>query len=372
MAVTLRNRRWFRLLSHACRTILALTFVLSGFVKSIDPWGTALNVGNYLAAYGLESLGDYVMAFSIWLCGAELMMGLMLLFKVRIRLISIFAICSMTFFTVLTLVSATLIPIEDCGCFGDFLKLTPWETFTKNAILWPMTVIVWWRYRPDRILKMSRLEMLLTVLFCSCSMGLGVYCYRHLPLLDFLPYRKGVNIAAAMEEARTRTAEEKVVLVYRNRQNGRLREFSLDDTAWHNEEKWEWVETRVEDNPDHIEPTILEFNILSLEGEVTDALLSVKGALYLLCTDTLPVEDKECEMHLCAAVEQARNEGAAVVCLTSDSLPESGRTLLGGSCDVECYNVDAKTLKTILRAEAGLVILRDGVISEKLNWRDIE
>ncbi len=126
------------------------------------------------------------MVFSIWLCGAELMMGCMLLFKVRIRLISIFAVLSMLFFTLLTLLSATLIPVEDCGCFGEALKLTPWETFVKNVVLLPMAFVVWWRYRPDKIFAFKPLEIVLTCTFFFLAMYLGYYCYIHLPL-DGLP-----------------------------------------------------------------------------------------------------------------------------------------------------------------------------------------
>ena len=127
----MRNRA-FKWLSHACRIVLGVTFIFSGFVKTVDPWGTAIKIQEYLSIYGLESLSGLRFGFSIWLCGAELMMGLMLLFKVRIRLISIFALASMIFFTVLTFLSATWLPVEDCGCFGDAVKLTPWETFAKN------------------------------------------------------------------------------------------------------------------------------------------------------------------------------------------------------------------------------------------------
>ena len=88
--------------ANICRIIVGLTFVFSGFVKAVDPWGTALKVNEYLSIYGIEQLQPLSMIFSIWLCGAELMMGLMLTFKVRTRLISIFALVSMTFFTVLT------------------------------------------------------------------------------------------------------------------------------------------------------------------------------------------------------------------------------------------------------------------------------
>ena len=232
MGVSLRNRRWYRVLSHVCRVLFALTFIFSGFFKAIDPWGTAVTVYNYLVTYNLESLKPLVMIFSIWLCGAELMMGCMLLFKLRIRLVSIFALLSMTFFTILTFLSATFIPIEDCGCFGEVVKLTPWQTFIKNLVLLPMIVIVWWRYRPDRMFAFSRLEFTLACLFCTFSMGVGTYCYYHLPLVDLLPYKEGTNIAQAMDEARNRQMQSDVVLIYRNIRTGKLREFSLDDNAW--------------------------------------------------------------------------------------------------------------------------------------------
>ena len=115
-----------KIAAHVCRAVLAATFICSGFVKSVDPWGTALRVNEYLSIYGLDALERWSMEFSIWLCGAELMMGLMLLFKVRIRLVSIFTLASMSLFTVITFLSATWLPVEDCGCFGDALKLSPW------------------------------------------------------------------------------------------------------------------------------------------------------------------------------------------------------------------------------------------------------
>ena len=134
--------RKLKIASHVCRTLVGLTFIFSGFVKAVDPWGTALRVNEYLSIYGIEQFLPYSMIFSVWLCGAELMMGLMLMFRVRTRLISIFALVSMTFFTVLTFLSATWIPVEDCGCFGDALKLSPWQTFFKNLVLLPMVFLI--------------------------------------------------------------------------------------------------------------------------------------------------------------------------------------------------------------------------------------
>ena len=262
----MRKTRVFKLIANICRLILACTFILSGFTKVIDPWGTAMKVNEYLSIYGVESLQPASMAFSIWLCGAELMMGCMLLFKVRIRLISIFAVLSMLFFTALTLLSATLIPVEDCGCFGEALKLTPWQTFFKNLALLPMAFVVWWRYRPDKIFAFNALEIVLTVTFFFLSMYLGYYCYRHLPLIDFLPYKVGVNIWEGMHAPAVEPGETETVLVYRNLETGKLHEFSLEDTAWQDAGKWEWVDTRTTEEMPAIRPLMSEFALRDAEG----------------------------------------------------------------------------------------------------------
>ena len=370
------RRRPFRNLAHICRFILAATFIVSGFVKSVDPWGTALKVNEYLSIYGLEWLAPISMPFSIWMCGAELMMGLMLTFKVRIRLVSIFAVLSMIFFTVLTFLSATWIPVEDCGCFGEVLKLTPWQTFYKNLILLPMAVVVWWRYRPDKIFVFKRLEIALMVLFCTIGMGLGTYCFFHLPIVDFLPYSVGVNIREEMEQASKVTHEEDVLIVCRNKRTGRLREFGLKDREWQNANRWEWVETRVEaeDSRDHVvvKPLVSEFSLRGGNGEDATALVTEsKGRLYMICVtrfDRIPIE---CEMRLRKVVERAETEGAAILCVTTERMEQMSHSF-AGSAEVQCCNIDATVLKTILRATTGLVVLEDGTIAAKYNCRDIK
>ena len=363
MAHNLRNRRWYRYLSHFCRISFALAFIVSGFFKAIDPWGTILSVKNYLVAYDIMLPEWVIIAFSIWLCGAELMMGCMFLFKVRIRMASVFAVLSMIFFTILTFLSATFIPVEDCGCFGELWKLTPWQSFAKNLILLPMAICFWYRYRPDRIFAFSKLEFFLMSFFFALSMSVGTYCYYHLPFIDLLPYKVGTNIAEEMDKARVNESSEHVVLVYRNRRTGKLREFSLDDKAWHNESRWEWVETRVENDDRGIEPMILEFYISNGEGEKTAELLSTPGKLYMICVmDFERVTDKIKERF--AAVERhAERNGGTVIYLTPEHLP--------ASAPVPLYNIDAKTMKTMLRADYGLVELENGTIVAKYNYRDI-
>ena len=366
----MRNKRGFKILSRICRLVLAFTFIFSGFTKVIDPWGTALKVNEYLSIYGMEYLQGGAMAFSIWLCGAELMMGCMLLFKVRIRLISIFAVLSLCFFTLLTLLSATLIPVEDCGCFGEALKLSPWETFAKNVVLLAMALVVWWRYRPDRIFAFKPLEVCLTVAFFCLSMYLGYYCYRHLPLVDFLPYKVGVNILEAKRAPEIGAGETETVLVYRNRRTGREREFTLDDTEWQDETKWEWVDTRTTSEEPAIRPLVSEFALHGADGDATEEVLSTPGRLYMLCVTSFDRLPRSCARRMARLVARAAEEGAAVVCLTPQPLYDVYSHDFG-SGEVPCYNIDASTVKTLLRADNGLVVLDDGTISAKRNCRDI-
>ena len=369
------HHRAFRNLSHVCRLILGAVFIFSGFVKSVDPWGTALKVNEYLSIYGMEWFQPASMVFSIWLCGAELMMGLMLTFKVRIRLISIFAVLSMIFFTVLTFLSATWLPVEDCGCFGDALKLSPWGTFFKNLALLPLAVVVWYRYRPDKVLAFTKLEVFLTCLFFTIGMGGGTYCYYHLPLIDFLPYRVGVNIYDEMQKSVHESEEGEVVLVCRNLQTGKLREFDLEDREWQDSQKWEWVDTRVgsdeNDSPVVIKPLVSEFSLRDAYGDATALVVNAKGRVYMICVTRFDRIGSKCEEHLRSIVERAEAEDAWVVCLTPEYLPEITYHSFGGSTPVKCYNIDATVLKTMLRAETGLVVLDDGTITQKLNCRDI-
>lgn len=371
----MRSNRHIRYATAVCRLVLAATFILSGLTKVADPWGTALKINEYLSIYGLDGLERASMFFSIWLCGAEMMMGCMLLFKVRIRLVSIFAVGSMLFFTLLTLLSATLIPVEDCGCFGEAIKLSPWGTFLKNLVLLPLALVVWWRYRPDRIFAFSVREAVSTLFFFSLSMGLGLYSVLHLPLIDFLPYRVGVDLRAAVLDGGAEEADDgdagDMVLVYRNRHTGALQEFALDDVRWQDDSEWEWVETRTGE-PHHVmRASVREFALRTAAGDdATEEVLSTPGRLHMLCVTSFEKLPESCRRRLARLVERARKEGAAVVCLTPQRLDAGGLCDFGSGA-VPCLNIDASTMLTMLRARYGAVTLDDGVIAVKRNCRDL-
>lgn len=361
MVLNLRNKFWFVVLSCICRFIFATTFIVSGFLKSIDPWGTIFAIDSYLAAYNMSAPEWLVEVGAIGLGAVELILGFMLIFNSYIRITSVASVVIMLFFTILTLLSATVVPVEDCGCFGELIKLTPWQTFAKNAALLPMAICFWYHYRKDLPFENWRRDLSLLLIFTVGAIGLGIYSYLHLPVIDNTPYKKGVNIAENMTDDTADAVEEKVVLVYRNRQTGELHEFSMEDKAWQDDTLWEWAETRVEET-NKVSSALLEFYVRDNEGDKTQELLA-NDKLYMLFVESFEF-DKEVEESFAKVIQYAETNGGEVVYITPQELSAT-------KSDLPCYNMDPKTMKTILRAEYGLVVLENGVIVDKFNYRDI-
>ena len=260
--------RRLNIAAHFCRIAAGIVFAFSGFVKAVDPWGTALKVNEYLSIYGLDDLIPYSMIFSIWLCGAELMMGLMLTFKVRTRLISIFALASMTFFTILTFLSATWIPVEDCGCFGDALKLTPWQTFFKNVVLLVLSFIVWRGCRTQQ--RVGVRDVVILVVAIAIPLAINLYALRHLPIVDTMPYKLGTTIYHdVLKEREMEETSVQNVLIFRNITTGETVEFdAMDSTCWENE-NLEFVDAKTIESP--VETTYGEFRLYNVHGEKLSA-----------------------------------------------------------------------------------------------------
>lgn len=352
---------WYCYLSHICRLLFAVTFIVSGFLKAIDPWGTILSMRNYLVAYDFTAPEWLVTSFSISLGGFELLLGCMLLLRLAPRLTSVATMVLMPIFTIITLLSATIVPVEDCGCFGELIKLTPWQSFAKNVVLLLMAICFWSYYRKESY-ALSKKDIVITPILALLAIGLGVYCYRHLPLIDTLPYKKGVDIAAEMSQVRSEQSAEKVVLIYRNTQTNEVREFSVEDTEWQDESLWSWVDTRVESVQKSAEPTLLEFYLSNSEGDKTLEVLS-SPKIYLLFMVQTEL-DKNVLERFESVERHVESCGAELVYVT----PENISTI---DSKYPILNMDSKTMKTILRADYGLVVLEKGVIVGKYNYRDI-
>lgn len=316
---------------QACRVVLGLTFVFSGFVKTVDPWGTAVKIGEYMNVYGAAGVGEGLrMALAIVFCAAESGLGLTMLFGVKIRVVSVCAMVVMGFFTVLTFLSATWMPVADCGCFGDAVRLSPWVSFGKNVVLLALAVVVWLDARRKKypVFPVRAREWGLTAAFAFVALGLGVYCYLHLPLIDFLPFKKGVDLHGAL----------------------------YGDVA----------------NGDSEDGMILRgFAVFDSEGDATAEITGSPGRVYILCAVKLDDIKPGCAERFAIVAERAAAEGAKAVVITSSPISAGETAAFGSAPPLPVYNVDGTTMITMLRAATGMVVLDGGVIAEKKNCRDI-
>ncbi len=200
------------------------------------------------------------------------------------------------------------------------------------------------------------------------SLGLGVYCYRHLPLIDYLPYKVGVNLPHAIKEAEKMESKNfETVLVYKNIKTGEQREFEIDDPTWQDETMWEWVDTITKDDHSDVRPLISEFSLRSSSGEDrTDEVLSTEGVLNMLFITRFSEVDPECLESFKRIAKEGNAKGERTICISPDIIV--GRRFIDG---VEYYNIDPTTMKTALRAKEGVMILDNGVIIKKKNCRDL-
>ena len=352
-------------MQHIIAIVLSLivggTFIFSGFVKSVDPVGTSIFVEKYLATYSLEMLMPWALAIAVVLGAVELLLGILLVAGAYRRQTALCAALFLFVFTIITLLSATILPIGDCGCFGDAVKLTPWETFVKNLVLLPMAVVLWLLCRKQTANRYSLDVLIVAVLF---SFGVNGVALRFLPLVDFLPYKEGLNLREEVQ--RVHDAEDNAVrsvLCFEDKTTGERVEFPADATDCWFDENLEYVDAyTVHDEID--EMTFDDFRVYNADGvEATMSLLAREGSVVWLCVGDA---DALQGSRLRAAQKVVRNTSSAqIVVVTSDDIAKVSSLL-----DTPCYAIDAMTLRSLMRASVGVVVIIDGVIDYKRDIRD--
>lgn len=349
------------------RWTVGATFVVSGLVKSVDPVGTSVFIDEYLVTYSLAWLKPLSFAMAVVLGAAELSIGVMLCFRLALRAAALLSTLLLALFTVVTLLSATLLPIGECGCFGEALSLSPWATFFKNIVLLPLSYWVWRSALREPMRDMSRNRLTAMIVTVAAAVGINIYSYRHLPLIDFLPYKVGVDLRGEIaRERESLAAARRTVLACRNESTGETAEFDSEDPSWW--EGWEVVSTRTESGD--IETRFADFAVYTAGGEeVSDDILGYAARQHLLCMGRADRLAPRCRRRIDAFLSAAEAAGERVVCLTAEDI--AGDTELVAGHVVMCCNVDAMVLRSMLRAETGVVTLDDGVIVDKRSWRDM-
>ncbi|HNV81031.1 MAG: BT_3928 family protein [Tenuifilaceae bacterium] len=359
-----------RVLVWIARYFLALTFIFSGFVKGVDPLGSAYKFSDYFAAFNLGFLEPLALVFAFLLCAAELYIGLLLLFRVK-DLIAIWgSFLFMAVFTPLTLVLALYNPVSDCGCFGDAIVLTNWETFFKNIPLLLATMLLFLYRKKLTTVYGLRLNNFLAVFLLAISFLPSIHGYRNLPLFDFRPFSVGTNIPEAMFIPPDAPVDEyKTILLYEK--NGRVEEFNEENMPWQ-DTTWKFVDSRSELVTRGYIPKIDDFVITDMdERDVTESILHNSGYYLLAVSYRLDLAHKASFDKLNELYYKALEQGIGFACVTSSSPGEIDRFVGQTGVAFPFLLADEIMLKTVIRANPGLMLLNNGTIIAKWHYRNI-
>ena len=356
---------------NVCRFVVALTFIFSGYVKAIDPLGTQYKLQDYAEAAGLAGcVPDYLtLGASVLLGGAEFCLGVLLLFAIRRRLVAKLLLLFMAVMTPLTLWLAIADPIKDCGCFGDAVVLTNWETFYKNLALLAATVVL--ARRPlvmPRFISRSNQWIVVnyTILFILVSSSYSLYT---LPVFDFRPYHVGADIRKGMEipEGAKQPQFETTFILEKD---GRRKEFTLDDYP---DSTWTFIDSKTVQTEEGYVPPIHDFSIQTIDGgeDITDSVLSRKGYSFILVAPHLEQADDSNFGEIDGIYEYCRDHGYPFYALTAsnDDAIAYWRDITGAEYDF--YLTDETTLKTIIRSNPGLLLIKDGTVIGKWSHNDL-
>ena len=355
------------ILVNLSRTLLALTFIFSGFVKAIDPLGSQYKIAEYLEAVQLSAyIPDWAqLILSVGLSAIEFTLGVMLLLAIRRRLASKISLIMMVVMTLVTLWLTVSNPIQDCGCFGDAIHLTNTQTFIKNIVLLTAAIILacWPLYQVRFVSKTNQwIAFYFTIVFIVTASTLSLY---HLPIFDFRPYYIGQNIKKGMEIPKgAKLTTYKTTFICEK--NGVTKEFTENDYPY-DDSTWVFKDTHQEILEKGYEPPIHDFSITDEKtGEdLTDSILTKDGYTFLLIAPVLERADDSNFGEIDTIYEYAKENGYGFYGLTAstDKAVKHWRDITGA--EYPFYTMDGTTLKTIIRSNPGLVLLYKGTIINK-------
>lgn len=368
MKKTVKDTNLNYALNVICRWAVGLVFLFSSFVKGVDPMGTTFKVQEYMTAWNIGGLTfewalPLASILSVALICAEFLVGVLLIFNAYRRLSAWLLLLMMLFFTVTTLFDALTNKVTDCGCFGDAVKLTNWQTFWKNIALDVPTV---WIVLTRNLRRKRRFERDGVVFITAVAMMLifEVYNIKHEPVIDFRPWKIGNKMMDIDSNEGMKS-----YVTYRNVETGETEEFEsallmekMKDGQW--AEQWEWESSRVVDPREIAAPG---FSMMDLEGEdrATDLLPAEEGML-IVTVHHLQEVDKKGVGEIVRALHMAEENGLRIVMLTS-ALPEEVQTwLYENKIDgLDYLFADATAIETMMRGNPGFMYVKDAMVVDK-------
>ncbi|MBO7226148.1 MAG: DoxX family protein [Bacteroidales bacterium] len=371
----MKNEKTIQILVTISRWIVGATFLFSSFSKGVDPLGTSYKIQEYMTAWSVGSLSfDWALPLATFLSIAmitlEFLVGVLLITNCYKKLAAWILMLMMIFFTVTTFIDAVTNKVTDCGCFGDLVKLTNWETFWKNVVLMVFTVIIFiYRNIPKKKKTFER-DFIISLFAIAIMIAFQLYNIANEPILDFRAWKVGNRM---MPEEK---GEIKTFLIYKNKTTNDTIEFTSEklmdyykDSEW--VANWEFVDSKMID-PNEIYAD--GFSMMDADGtDFAKDIISSPDPVLIATIHHLNDVNEKGKRSLQRVNNYAKNRGIYFVILvaTTSTQEEITNFLFENKIDnTEVYYTDEKAIETMLRSNPGFILLKDSKVIGKWHYNN--
>ncbi len=349
------------LLAQIARFSVGGLFIFSGLIKLNDPVGTKIKLEEYFDVFATDFASIFewfipaALFLSVFLSVLEVALGVAVLLQYRMRITTWVLLGMIVFFTFLTFYSAYFNKVTDCGCFGDAIVLTPWQSFSKDIILLALIAVLFiHRHRMDEVVPLRTAHLAVGAVTVVC-LFLGVSAVRHLPFLDFRAYKVGADIPRLMQPS------EKLRYKYIMTKDGQDEEFD----AYPTDKSYEFKDM-IPLNPE-AQPKITDYSVWNDEGDFTEG--TFEGDKLLVVMYDVDKADKSALANVQRLADQLNGVESIVLTSSGEAIYDEFRHEY--QLALPYYFADATVLKTIIRANPGLVLLQEGKVKGKWHYRDL-
>lgn len=361
------------------RLVVGLLFIFSGLIKANDPLGFGYKLQEYFEVFHISFLNDYAVAAAILLCTLEIVLGALLLFGFYARKVAAGLLLLIIFFTFLTFYSAFFEVVTSCGCFGDAIPLTPWQSFSKDLVLLVLIIVIFRGRNMIRPLIANRkAQSIISGSVIVFALGFGLYTFNFLPVMDFLPYKTGNNIPALMLIPPGAPADlYEITYTLKNKSTGETRE--MTDKEYIRTEIWKDTNWEIEGEPRNrlirkgYDVKIKDLKIVDSQGTDynREILENPYYNLVIVAYDLAKSDRKGIGDLNAIAINAAENFNIRTVLLTSNSAQDAESFSNENKLVMEVFYADAVPLKSMVRANPGLLLLKDGIVVNKWHFHNL-
>ena len=361
------------------RVIVGLLFIFSGLIKANDPLGFGYKLQEYFEVFHISFLNDYAVLLAILLCTLEIVLGALLLFGFWSSKVDWGLLLIIIFFTFLTFYSAFFEVVTSCGCFGDAIPLTPWQSFSKDIIL--LSLILQLFLRRNEILPVivgKKAQKFIAALVLILSLGFGLFTYSYLPILDFLPYKIGNNIPQLMITP-PGAAPDVYEITYNLKNKSSDETKSMTDKEYLKTQIWKDKNWEIIGDP--VSKLIKKgFDLKIKDLKITDnqgtdynheILENPYYNLVIVAYDLSKTDATGIGNLNALAINAAENYNIRTVLLTSNSAQDAELFSKKNKLVMEVFYADGIPLKSMVRANPGVLLLKNGIVINKWHFRSM-